>query len=116
VKTEVMVTEKGEISVCQLDSIETIKSSSDFLNAIMNCSTDTIVLRKEDLAGEFFDLKTKLAGDCLQKISNYHKRLIILGDFKENISKSLNDFIYESNKRGQVIFSKEITEAIELLR
>lgn len=63
----------------------------------------------------FFDLKTGLAGDILQKFSNYNIKLAILGNFKNEQSKSLNDFIYESNKTGRINFVETFDEAVNSL-
>ena len=41
---------------------------------------------------------------------------MIVGDFKDIRSKSLRDFIYESNKTGQIVFKENIEEIIDILR
>ncbi|RTQ51683.1 DUF4180 domain-containing protein [Hymenobacter gummosus] len=63
-----------------------------------------VILRTEQLAPAFFDLKTGLAGEVLQKFSTYRLRLAIIGDFSVYPGRSLQDFIRESNARGQVSF------------
>jgi hypothetical protein len=63
----------------------------------------------------FFDLKTGIAGEILQKVSNYQMKLAIVGDYSNYPSKSLRDFIYESNKANQVIFINNIQDAIDRL-
>ena len=65
---------------------------------------------------DFFDLSTKIAGDILQKVSNYNKRLAIIGDYSNVKSKALKDFIYESNKTKQVIFVDEVEEALRIFK
>ena len=114
-KTEIIHSEKGDLSYCKMNN-EIITTSSDFLETMINCPTETIVLDKDSLNQEFFNLKTGVAGEFLQKISNYKRRLIVLGNYENIKSKSLNDFIYESNKTGKVIFTKTIEEAIQLLK
>lgn len=52
----------------------------------------------------------------LQKVSNYRMRLIILGDFTNVESRALQDFIRESNRQGQVIFTATLDEAIAKLK
>jgi hypothetical protein len=49
------------------------------------------------------------------KISE-RKRLIIIGDFDNITSKSLCDFIYESNRHGPVICAGNLDLAIGLLK
>jgi hypothetical protein len=91
-----------------------IKDVDDvFVLFIMNnCST--IIIKKENVVNNFFDLSTGIAGEILQKFSNYHKRMAIVGDFTNTKSKSLKDFMYESNKTGQIIFVNRIEEALKI--
>jgi hypothetical protein len=107
-------TEKGKITIID-DKEIVINNSTSFLELLFSTLEDTIVLNKENFDNSFYDLKSGLAGELLQKISNYRRRLIILGDFDNIESKSLRDFIYESNKNGQIIFSSNIDDAIKLL-
>jgi hypothetical protein len=111
---EIIHTEKGDVSYCRVD--EPIATPSDFLDVIMNCQTDTIALDKQALHDDLFELKTRLAGEFLQKIVNYRRRLVVLGNFENIESKSLNDFIYESNKTGRIVFARTIEEAVKLLK
>jgi hypothetical protein len=76
-----------------------------------NCSA--VILKKENIADAFFDLSTGLAGAILQKFSNYRKKLAIIGDFTGINSKSLNDFIFESNKTKQILFVSTTEEAVK---
>lgn len=78
-----------------------------------NCSR--LVLMKEDITEAFFDLKTKIAGEVLQKFVNYGFRLAIVGDFSSYTSKSLRDFIYESNQGNTICFYNSIEEAVRFL-
>ena len=71
-----------------------------------------IIIYSKNITPDFFNLETGLAGDILQKFSNYRVRLIIVGDFSIYQGKSLRDFIYESNKNQQVNFVANIEEAL----
>ena len=59
---------------------------------------------KSLIAEEFFILSTGLAGEILQKLTNYRVKLAIYGDFSHYTSKPLRDFIYESNQGTGVFF------------
>ena len=90
----------------------------DAIDLLGNCSfngAQSVIISKECITPEFFDLKTGLAGDILQKFSNYQFKLAVVGDFNNIQSKSLNDFIYESNKIGRINFVETIDEAINSL-
>ncbi|WP_330623432.1 DUF4180 domain-containing protein [Acetoanaerobium pronyense] len=74
---------------------------------------DSVILNKSALSEEFFDLKTSLAGDVLQKFINYRMKIAIIGDFSVYTSNSLRDFIYESNKGRDLFFLSDENEAME---
>ena len=76
---------------------------------------DKIILHEKNITPDFFDLKTKVAGDVLQKFTQYQMPLIIVGDFSKFKSRSLNDFIFESNKGKQINFVRSQSEAIKAL-
>ncbi|WP_449401649.1 DUF4180 domain-containing protein [Chryseobacterium wanjuense] len=56
--------------------------------------SDKVIIHEKNITPEFFDLKTKIAGDILQKFSNYRVKLAIVGDFSKYESKSIKDFIF----------------------
>ena len=107
---------RGGLSRCRFEEGTKIARVTDFLDAMASCPTPTFVMDKHDLAEEFFDLKSGLAGEFLQKVSNYRKRLAILGDYSAIAGKALRDFIYESNRTGQVVFAEDLEGAIDLLK
>ena len=74
-----------------------------------------MILYAHNFPERFFDLKTKFAGEILQKFSNYHIRLAIIGDFGKFSSDSLHAFIRESNKGNQIFFVPDRTSAINRL-
>ena len=52
--------------------------------------TDKIILHEKAIIPVFFDLKNKLAGDILQKFSNYRMRWAILGSIPSRSSGTLS--------------------------
>lgn len=114
-KFELVDTRKGKItSYSELDArLDTISS---FLDLLAGTRTDTLAIPRDSLPDDFFRLSTGLAGEMLQKVSNYRRRLIILGDFKNVTSTSLRDFVRESNATGQVVFAGTFEEGVKKLR
>jgi hypothetical protein len=91
-----------------------IKEIQDAIDLMANCSyqgAEGVIVDEKHLAPKFFDLKTQFAGDILQKFSNYNFKLAIVGDFSKITSKSLRDFIYESNKLKRINFVGSEEEA-----
>lgn len=76
---------------------------------------DVLVLHRTQLPNLFFDLKSGIAGEILQKVSTYRMKMIILGDFSQETSNALNAFIVESNRVGRVIFSPDVENGVGLL-
>lgn len=74
-----------------------------------------LIIYEESLPEGFFVLKTRIAGEILQKFSNYRMKLAIVGDFTDIKSISLKDFIRESNRTGIISFVGSPDEAISRL-
>ena len=91
-----------------------IPTPQEALELLVNCAyqgAEKIIIHADQLMPDFFDLKTGIAGEILQKVSTYQLRLAIVGDFSQYTSKSLQDFIFESNKMGRVSFVASVEEA-----
>ncbi len=99
------------------DNIE-ITCVQDALDMMAECNyrgSNKIILNIKNIIPEFFDLKTGIAGEILQKFSNYGVYLAITGSFEKFTSKSLRSFILESNKQKQVVFVESVRDAITML-
>lgn len=109
----------GNAQIAQIVSNDIIiHTTQDAVELLMNCQyqgADSIILHEHNLPAEFFNLSTQLAGDILQKFSTYGSRLAIVGDFSKYESKSLGDFIYESNKGRKINFVHSVEEAVAIL-
>jgi len=113
-----IVTKNGQ-NVAIIDASERISSPQAMLDLMASAqylgSSGSMVVYKDSLGEDFFDLKTGFAGDVLQKFSNYRVRLAIVGDFSVYKSKALRDFIYECNKGNLVFFKSSFEEALNAL-
>ncbi|MGJ4744740.1 DUF4180 domain-containing protein [Leptospira sp. SA-E8] len=112
---EELDTEKGPISFLK-EKGYLIQDIDSFFDLIYSAASDTIAVHSSHFPEQFFDLKTGFAGEIFQKITNYQKRFIIIGEYSHITSKSFKDLIYESNKNGKVIFAETLAEAIPLLK
>lgn len=93
-------------------------NTQDAVDLIGNCNyqgASGIIVRENHVIDSFFDLKTGVAGDMLQKFSTYRSKLAIVGDFTKFPGNSLKDFISESNKLGRINFVSTMEEAIQCL-
>jgi hypothetical protein len=92
--------------------IQTAQDGLDLMGDIYYQGFDKVILHEKNITPDFFDLKTKIAGEILQKFSNYRIGLAIVGDFIKYESKSMRDFIFESNTTRHVNFVSTVDDAL----
>jgi len=106
-------------SVAEISSDEMlITCAADGLELLGNLyyqNIDRVILHAKDLTPDFFDLKNGMAGEILQKFSNYHVTLSVVGDFSKYEKQSTRDFIRECNSGNQVSFVATTEDAIQML-
>jgi hypothetical protein len=112
-------TEVNGQKIAEIHSNEVIiQNAQDALDLLVNCGYNGaigVIVQEDNLAPDFFELRTGIAGEILQKFSTYQMRMAIVGDYSKFSSKSLNDFIYESNKVGRINFVKSVEEGRKAL-
>ena len=92
--------------------IKNIDDGLDVLGNVYYQGFDKVIIYEQNITPDFFDLKNKMAGEILQKFSNYRIFLFIVGTFTAFRSKSLAEFIRESNKGRQVNFVSSLDDAL----
>lgn len=91
-----------------------IRGTQDVLDLLGDVwGTEYLIFHEHNFEKDFFDLSTRKLGDVLQKFTNYQIKLAIVGDFEKYPSKTLQDFIYESNKQGDYLFLSSIDQVTE---
>lgn len=96
--------------------ISTTQDALDLFGELIPTDCNRIIIAERHFHPDFFILSTGVAGDILQKFSNYSLKLAIVGDFTKYKSKSLQDFIRESNKGNRIFFLQNIDDALNKLR
>ena len=108
-----------DITVAELtDEKQVISEVQEMLDLMGDSGANDcnrIILKEQNLHPDFFRLHTGLAGEILQKFSTYDFKLAIVGDFSKYKSKSLEDFIRESNKGNRIYFVENLNTAIHKL-
>ena len=107
----------GQAKVAEIQAeglvLTSVEDGLSLLGDLYYQGFDKIILHEENIVPEFFDLKTKLAGEVLQKFVQYRMPLAVVGDFSKYTSKRLRDFIYECNQGRQVNFVQELSSALK---
>jgi hypothetical protein len=87
--------------------VRTVSDSFALIGLAMEHRAAMVILPASEVDGSFFQLKTGVAGDLIQKFVNYRLRLVIVGDvggYAEQ-SAALRAFISESNRGRTLWFS-----------
>ncbi|MFD5074116.1 DUF4180 domain-containing protein [Streptomyces sp. NPDC058371] len=100
---------------------EAIASEQDALDLIGNTvyqGAQWVVVPAERFDDAFFQLRTRVAGDIVQKFANYRVGLVVLGDISRHTeaSSSLRDFVRECNRGRQTWFLADAEELRERLK
>ncbi len=110
-------TEIGGRKACRLaEKGVVIATAQDALALVAESGCDRVILARENLHPEFFELRTGLAGEVLQKLVIYGVRVAVVGDFRHVGSRSLRALIHESNRTGQFVFVGSEAEIAGLWR
>jgi hypothetical protein len=114
---EIKYLELDDSVIAQLEDgiIATLQDALDMIATASYNGASGIVIPMERLSSDFFSLKTRFAGEVLQKFVNYSMRAAIVGDFSGFGNESLQAFIRESNRGRHVFFKSTIEEAINTL-
>ncbi|TNE81343.1 MAG: DUF4180 domain-containing protein [Bacteroidetes bacterium] len=116
----IQIHEFAEGPIAELNSdqvlINTAEDGTDLVGNMYFQGLDKVILHQKNISPAFFELQNGLAGEVLQKFTNYRIRLVIVGQFTHLESRSLRDFILESNQGNQVNFVSSLQDAISRLR
>ncbi|SCZ03061.1 DUF4180 domain-containing protein [Alkaliphilus peptidifermentans] len=117
---EITTIKENDIEIAVINSkdilITDVQSALDVMATIYyEVGCDRVILNESAICKDFFNLRTGIAGEILQKFVSYKMKIAIVGDFSAYSSKSLKDFIYESNKGNDILFVSNVKQAMEKL-
>lgn len=108
---------KEQTIVIAADSGISIKLFNDVSEALGAClGTRGLILTEKDLAPEFFDLHTGLAGELFQKFTNYKVRVAIVLPHSEAYGERFSELAYEHASHNMIRFVRTEDEARKWLR
>lgn len=116
---ETVIHQHGDTAIAEIiTNTLLIATPQDALDILVNpklAGARKIIMHQESLAPDFFELRTGLAGEILQKFVNYRIQLAIVGNFSTVTSESLKAFIRESNRGTHIFFCPDVASAIQKL-
>jgi len=100
--------------LCQPDgpSIASDRDAADIVGETFGAGVRLVVVPLERFTPGFLDLKTRTAGEVLQKFVTYGRQVVVLGDVSPAVaaSRALADFVRESNRGRSVWFARDLDE------
>jgi len=94
------------------DSGISIRSFSDISDALAVClGAAGLILTESDLAPEFFDLRSGLAGELFQKFTNYQTRVALVLPDPEAYGERFGELAYEHTSHSLIRFVRSQDEA-----
>jgi len=94
------------------DSGISLRSLSDIPDVLQACmGSEGLILTENDLAREFFELRSGLAGELFQKFMNYGLRLAIVLPDPEAYGDRFGELAYEHASHNMIRFVRSADEA-----
>jgi Domain of unknown function (DUF4180) len=89
-----------------------IRTPEDIRDALSaSVGTDGLILTETDLSPDFFDLKTGLAGELLQKFANYRVRVAFIIPDPAAHGERFGELVHEHSAHRLVRFVRSREEA-----
>ena len=94
--------------------VSSVDDALSVLGDAMSIGASQVVIPVARLSPAFLDLSSRLAGDILQKFSNYRMKVVLFGDITTALeaSSALRAFVAESN-RGEGVWFAPDREALD---
>lgn len=98
--------------------LRTYDDAVDIVGKSFENRATLILIPVECLDDDFFRLRTRIAGELIQKIVQYRRRLAIVGDISRHLAESsaFRAFVNEANQGKDVWFLATREELDERLR
>lgn len=96
-----------EKTVRYFESTERMNDTGDFLDLIGNAGyrkATGVLIHSTHLPESFFDLKSGVAGEYLQKLSNYSVRAAIVLEESHLENPRFREMVQEANKSGNIAY------------
>lgn len=83
-----------------------IQAALDIVGDAYGVEATWVAVPSHLLPGTFFDLSTRIAGEFMQKLVNYHVKVAIVGDISTHLaaSNAFRSFVSETNRGAALWF------------
>ncbi|MCB1672307.1 MAG: DUF4180 domain-containing protein [Gammaproteobacteria bacterium] len=89
--------------------LKTLDEVGDILSRSL--AQNGLVLQEREIAPEFFDLRTRIAGELFQKIVNYGSHLAIVVTDPRHYGARFSELVYEHQRHPNIRFFETLDGA-----
>jgi len=88
------------------------RDATDLIGEAFGHEANVVVVPADRVAADFYQLRTRVAGDVVRKFQMYRIRLVVLGDITEHLAASdaFRSFVHEINRGGDIWFVQDNEE------
>jgi len=91
--------ERGAIRIAEcLDPIGAPSGAHELVSACVENDSRHLLIDDRQLPPEFFDLRSRLAGELIQKLQNYHVKLAIVFSDVVSHGERFEEFVREARR------------------
>ncbi len=116
---KITIHENNGVKVAEVEfegiGINTMQDALDLAASTLIPAPKKIILHRENINPDFFELRAGLAGQILQKFSQYGIVCAVVGNFSDITSEAFKALIIESNRGNQTFFVDAVPAAINKL-
>jgi len=98
-------------------AVRDVRAAGDLIAEAMSQGARVLVVPASRLDDAFFQLRSGLAGEILQKAANYRKKFAVIGDVSAYVaaSNAFRDLVVESKRSDSFFFEPDLTALAERL-
>lgn len=93
--------------------IRTSRDAMDIISELLSRGLKELILYEKNVAPEFLQLRTGIAGEVLQMLANNHMSVGFVEHPESHRSKSLQAFTLESSHGNQMCFAGSLESVLE---
>ncbi len=92
----------GEVILECVDAITGLDDALSIISATYELNTHRVLLRDAQLPAEFFELRTRFAGEFVQKLVNYQLTVACVFDERQAVQRALSRVCRRGQARSSV--------------
>jgi hypothetical protein len=100
---QIVIASEAQIKIHTLDDLP------DVLGAMFGA--EGLLLTEQELSPAFFDLKTGLAGEAFQKLTNYRIQTALVLENFEKYGERFSELVFEHQKHNLIRFFGSVDQA-----